>query len=97
MHKKLFVALAASTITVSTTLSYAQTTPVEPDAVMSDGVTRAQTDALAGLIRLNGYSCNSISAVVRFVFSYGFTVTCNSYRYTYEVEDRGGNWTVTVK
>jgi len=27
----------------------------------------------------------------------GFTVICNGSRYSYEIEDKGGNWVVTVK
>ena len=97
MHKTFFAALAASTLAVSATLSYAQSTPVEPDAVISDMLTTTQINALAQLIRAYGYSCNSISSARPFLWSFGFVVHCNQFRYGYEIEDRGGTWVVTYK
>ena len=47
-------------------------------------------------IRLAGYKCDSIYHVVNMTFSLGFRVRCNNLRYTYEIEDRGGNWEVTL-
>src|ERR1700686_4072386 len=40
---------------------------------------------------------DQISAMVPFIMSRGFSLTCNRFRYKYEIEDRGGNWEVTLK
>lgn len=49
------------------------------------------------LIVASGYSCSSIDHISEHNFSYGYSVTCNNYRYSYEIVDRGGNWVVSVK
>lgn len=74
-----------------------QSVVIEPDAVINDDVNRKTVNALATLIMAWGYRCDSVSSVIPFVFSPGFYVTCNRYRYDYEVADKGGNWIVTVK
>ena len=74
----------------------AQAQSIEPGAEIHKNVPRSAAVALAQLVQLYGYSCNSISAVTPFAFSRGFYVYCNNWRYSYEVEDRGGNWIVTV-
>jgi hypothetical protein len=96
--RQIGLAIVASTIAVSATLSYAQSipvTPLEPDAQISNQLTTAQIDALAYLIRSHGYSCSSISSARPFLWSSGFKVYCNQYSYGYDIEDRGGNWVVT--
>jgi len=60
-------------------------------------VTDEQADELAALVRASGYKCDSISGVQKWVWSYGFTLVCNSLRYSYEIADKGGNWAITVK
>lgn len=70
---------------------------VERDAQLSEGVTRDFAITLAKLIVVNGYSCNSVSAVTPFAFSRGFHVFCNGWQHGYEIEDKGGNLIVTVK
>lgn len=52
--------------------------------------------ALSAVIHLNGYKCDTISGIAPMSISYGFYVHCNQYRYSYEVEDRGGQWKVTL-
>lgn len=49
------------------------------------------------LIRLTGYKCDSISAVREMMLSRGFAVVCNNFNYEYEIEDKGGNWVVTLQ
>ena len=77
--------------------------PIEPGANIrdSDNWTRAKmleiAEPLVTLIRLNGWRCDSISALRPFSFSHGYTVKCNRFAYHYEVFDRGGRWIVEVK
>lgn len=50
------------------------------------------------LIQLHGWKCDTVDAALPFIFfGRGFTVTCNGYRYTYEIEDVGGKWEVNVQ
>lgn len=80
----------------SSTSSSAQSVPIESDAIISDRVTKKQINALVALVQLYGYRCDSVSSVVPFVWSYGFNVVCNRFRYDYDVEDKGGTWVVTL-
>ena len=52
--------------------------------------------AAAKLVRAYGYRCDSITAFQPMVFSSGFTLKCNNFRYSYDIKDVGGRWTVTV-
>lgn len=61
------------------------------------GVTMDQVKALVSIVKQSGYSCSSISGAFPFLLSHGFTLKCNNFRYTYEIEDAGGQWKVTVK
>ncbi|UYI49664.1 zinc ribbon domain-containing protein [Vibrio natriegens] len=49
------------------------------------------------LIKLTGYKCDSISAIREMMLSRGFTVVCNNFYYEYDIEDKGGNWVVTLQ
>ncbi len=60
-------------------------------------VTKTQIEGAQGLIQLLGYACSSVYAMTSFLFGGGYVVVCNGGRYTYELEDKGGNWVVTVK
>ena len=69
-------------------------TPIEDREDILD-LTDAQVKELAEMIRLYGYSCDSISSARRFFMGRrGFVVKCNHFNYSYEIEDRGGNWVV---
>lgn len=59
-------------------------------------VTQTQADALIQLIRASGYSCGSLSSALQSSYDGSFSVTCNNWKYRYDVEDIGGNWRVTV-
>lgn len=61
------------------------------------GITQKQADAVAAMVRMNGYSCSSISNIRRFMINDGFTISCNNFKYEYEVENVGGRWKVSVK
>ena len=73
--------------------------PIEPRAVIYDelkGETKLMND-LTSLVKENDFRCDSISSLIPFIFSNGFELSCNRHRYTYEIEDKGGHWIVTVK
>lgn len=69
---------------------------LEPDAVLSDGITDAET--LAGLysiaIQAYGFRCDTVSSMTRQFFSQKWDVSCNRLKYSYVVYDRGGAWVV---
>lgn len=81
----------------------AQSVPIESEAMISDTTDfpRAKLISLidpgVGLIRANGYRCDSISAVRPFLFSRGFTIVCNNFNYEYDISDKGGNWVVELQ
>ena len=68
---------------------------IDTDAMIDTSVGSDGAIALATLIRINGYSCSSISAVVR-ESSDDFTVVCNNWRYSFQVNNRGGKWSVVA-
>ena len=53
-------------------------------------------EAAQTYIRAWGYSCDEVSACTPFVLSRGARINC-SLRYTYYVEDKGGNWVVQIQ
>jgi hypothetical protein len=75
--------------------------PLERDAIYSDDWTPAHAQELADdasmLIRRARYRCDSVSSIRHWFSATGFTVFCNDFRYEYELEDRGGRWTVTLQ
>jgi hypothetical protein len=76
-------------------------TPVETDASIyseHDDLTISlkAVDFLVSIVRSNGYKCDSVSAWRPWITSRGSTLTCNGFRYSYELADKGGNWVVTV-
>lgn len=74
-------------------------TPIERDAVISDDF-KGKADvieALVTVVRSKGYRCDSVTRVGVSLFSRAIHLGCNQFRYRYDVEDKGGNWTVTVK
>lgn len=96
MGKLLVSLLVASSISLCfASGSYAGVT-VEKDAIISSRFEGEQGifDSAANLIRAFGYRCDSLSAFRPFIMSRGFTVVCNKFAYTYELQDRGGNWVV---
>lgn len=97
------ILLAAMVATVLwSTASSAQDVRLEPDALLGSEIKKhsnrqAVLNALARMIRLKGWRCDSISVARKFLFSRGFTVICNRFAYEYEVKDRGGRWVVTLE
>lgn len=79
-----------------------QSVPIEPDAIISDtsdfprSTLMSLVDPGVGMIRAMGWRCDSLSAIRPYLMSRGFTMTCNNFNYTYNFEDRGGNWVVEL-
>lgn len=74
-----------------------QYVPLDGDASIYQGMSRVQVDALVVMTRLSGFKCDTVSAARPLVFGGpGFSLMCNNWRYSYEVQDRGGRWRVVV-
>lgn len=54
-------------------------------------------DALVKFIKAHGNKCDSVSAASDNVFSKGFTLKCNGYRYEYQILDKGGKMYLQVE
>lgn len=93
--------LFAASVAVICAASASTPAPLEKDARYPDEWTaeRAQAvaDDLSQLIRLNRCRCDSVTSISLWTFRPGFSVWCNDLLYRFEVEDKGGRWTVTVK
>jgi len=63
---------------------------------ISSDVSPFHIDLAVRMIRVQGWKCDGLSAVVPFAMHPGFHVWCNQYRYGYEMADRGGHWRVTI-
>jgi hypothetical protein len=73
--------------------------PIEKDAVMFED-SRAwleQTEKLVRLIRANGFTCETVSAARPMLTARGYVLVCNKFSYTYDIQDKGGNWLVSVR
>jgi hypothetical protein len=66
------------------------------DADQKEYTTPAQQSAAQTLIRASGYDCQTISAMLPFALSEGYHVYCNNHRYSYELANHGGRWSVTA-
>ena len=81
----------------------AQSIPIEGNAIISDTKDFPRSKLLklvepgVGMIRAMGWRCDSLSAIRPHIFSVGFTMVCNGFRYEYEFSDRGGNWIVELQ
>jgi hypothetical protein len=74
-------------------------TPIEKDAVLyKDSAEDLDLiDKLAKIVRSNDDRCDSISAARPMLMSVGFVLSCNQFQYTYDIQDKGGHWLVTVE
>ena len=79
---------------------FAQSVPIEEHAIIPNKY-RSELipliDPVVEAIRATGWRCDSISSVRPLILSRGYVFVCNSFRYEYEIKDRGGNWVVTLK
>jgi len=51
---------------------------------------------LAALVRRKGLRCDRVSMVSKHIFGRGFTLRCNDFDYSYNIEDAGGRWRITA-
>lgn len=83
--------VVAESRTPSSTSSPLQTT------TSTAGLDMAQIKiGLVALVRLNGHRCDTLTKWHPMAFSRGYEVDCDLH-YSYDVEDKGGRWIVTVK
>jgi hypothetical protein len=52
---------------------------------------------LVSLVKARGYQCDTISAIKPFSTDDGFNLACNHFGQRYEIENRSGDWAVSVK
>lgn len=57
---------------------------------------QGKLEAIVAVVEYFGYRCDTVSAARPLIFGNGFSLYCNRFRYGYSIEDRGGNWTVTL-
>ena len=91
--------LAAAVLTI--TLS-AHAVEVEHEALFDETIENLPNrqeilDALAAMVEMRGWRCDSISSARTLLLSRGFEIKCNRFSYTYLIRDRGGNWIVSLK
>jgi hypothetical protein len=89
----LFGALIFLAVPASSTSVPVQTTTTTSTADTDQEQVKSR---LTALIRLTGYKCDTLTKWRPMLFSRGYEVSCDLY-YSYEVEDKGGRWVVTVK
>jgi len=70
---------------------------VEPEAVINSEINEDILSQLILAVLVNGYKCDTVSSAIPYIRGGGYTMTCNNFRYEYEVEDKGGNIVVNVK
>lgn len=58
-------------------------------------VSQEKKEAAKKVIQMYGYTCNYVNSMSSFIMSNGYNVYCDDY--SYEIENKGGRWSVTVK
>jgi hypothetical protein len=53
-------------------------------------------NAAKELIRQSGYKCDSISFILQSSWDDSYRVTCNDDYYVYSIDNKGGNWVVSL-
>jgi hypothetical protein len=76
-----------------------RTAPIEKDARMFEDSKAwlEQTEKLVRFVRANSFSCDSVSAARPMLTARGYVLVCNNFSYTYDIQDKGGNWLVSVR
>ncbi len=73
--------------------------PVESGSTIVERVKNKPSliDELVDMVKQAGFRCDSLSTVIPFLLSRGYTIKCNHRAYHYEIEDKGGRWFVSVQ
>ncbi|MBK5146038.1 hypothetical protein I2494_20445 [Budviciaceae bacterium BWR-B9] len=58
-------------------------------------VSKDMENATKALIIASGYSCKKIDALIQ-RYNGDYRVVCNGWKYTYDIEDKGGTYIVTL-
>lgn len=66
------------------------------NSMFSEGITDTQIKSAVDLVKAYGFTCNSVTSMTAHIWTTGFSLSCNNFSYTYNIEDVGGNWVVTV-
>lgn len=66
------------------------------DDKVQGNLTAKEIQAVQTLIIFNGYRCDFVNFALRSSWSGMIDVSCNNNRYSYDIKDVGGRWTVTV-
>jgi hypothetical protein len=53
-------------------------------------------DVLVKFVKAHGNRCDSVSSAADNMFSNGYTLKCNGFKYTYKIMDKGGKWYLEV-
>ena len=70
---------------------------IEKDSVFSSySDVKSFIEPAVGMIRTMGWRCDTISSLRKWISKRGFTMKCNSFSYSYDFEDRGGKWGVSL-
>lgn len=70
---------------------------IEKPGSWDGAVSQKDTITLPKLINAYGFKCATISSVRKMIIKRGFTVYCNNFNYKFNVEDRGGKYSVTYQ
>lgn len=70
---------------------------VEQGAVINEKISADLLKELIIFTKSYGYKCDTVSSARPFMNDKGYQLNCNNYRYEYEIEDKGGNFVITVK
>jgi hypothetical protein len=54
------------------------------------------TDAAVNIAHANGLRCDTVSSLLSWAMSVGFTLRCNQFRYEYYLEDKGRGWEIRI-
>src|SRR5262249_23696509 len=76
-------------------LSYIEELRESAGPKLTEGITPKQYEAAAAMIRFHGFDCPRAELMVRYAFNEGFSVYCDGGRYRFELENHGGQWSVT--
>ncbi|MCK9224931.1 MAG: hypothetical protein M0Q02_07585 [Candidatus Muirbacterium halophilum] len=60
-------------------------------------MSQEKKEAAKKVIVMYGYTCNYVNSMSSFITSNGYNVYCDDFSYGYEIENKGGRWSVTVK
>lgn len=98
MTKSILLALA---LALGATTATADTFTFEPNVFLPNGRTASDMTEIATAavraVHIHGWRCDSISSMAAHWFGDGFAMRCNNFAYTYDFEDRGGRWIVTLR